>query len=107
LSSSGFEKGDSFAFIFILKSPFGISSTKYPIIERAKGSDVCQKPTNAPTFGSIQNEESDIFLHSTFNVVGSRICFLRTYKDTTGRDGITFIGDFYFHWDDIGVFTQI
>jgi len=32
-SSSGFEKDDSFAFIFTLKSPFGISSTKYPTRE--------------------------------------------------------------------------
>jgi hypothetical protein len=104
-SSSGLDKTDSFAFVFTLKNPVGIPPTKYPIRERAIRFAICHKPTNGPIFGSIQNGGSDIFLHSPFNVAGSRICFPKTYKDTAGKGVITFMGDFYFHCDDIEVFT--
>lgn len=68
---------------------------------------ICDRFSGGPTFGSLQNGGSDIFLHSPFNVVGSRIFFPQTYKDTTGKGRVTFTGDSHFYCDDIEIFTPI
>jgi hypothetical protein len=104
-SSSGFEQADSSAFLFTLKNPFGIPPTKYLIRKQAVQFAVCHKPKSGPTFGSLDNGGSDIFLYSPFNIRGSLIYFPQTYKDTTGKGANTFTGDVYFQCDDIEVFT--
>jgi hypothetical protein len=62
---------------------------------------------SGPTFGSIFNGGSDIFLHSPFNLAGSRIHFPQTYKDTTGKGKLTFTGDSHFLCDDVEIFTPV
>jgi hypothetical protein len=106
-SSSGTDKADSSAFLFTLKNPLGIIPTKYPIHERAIQFAVCDRLASGPTFGSIFNGGSDIFLHSPFNLAGSRIHFPQTYKDTTGKGKLTFTGDSHFLCDDVEIFTPV
>jgi hypothetical protein len=106
-SSSGVDKADSSAFLFTLKNPFGIAPTKYPIRKPAIGFAVSHKLHSGPTFGSLENGGSDIFLYSPFNEFGSRIFFPQTYKDTTGKGMTTFTGDFHFICNDVEVFAFV
>ena len=66
----------------------------------------CHKSTGGPTFRSVQNGGSNIYFHSPFNDLGSRIFFPETYKDTTGKGKNTFTGDSHFCCDDVEVFTH-
>jgi hypothetical protein len=106
-SSTTTDKADSSAFLFTLKNCCGLQPTKYSILERSVQLAVSHKINNGPTFGSINNGGSDIYLKSPFNADGSRIFFPNTYQDTTGKGRFTFTCDSHFSCDDVEAFLLI
>jgi hypothetical protein len=101
------DKYDIKAFLFTLKNPHGIQPTKYPIGERSASFAVSHRKTNGPTFGSINNGGSDIYVHCPFNSDGSRTHFPKSYIDITRKGKTTFTDNPHFSCKDVEVFLLI
>jgi hypothetical protein len=106
-SSSDQDKRDGNAFLFTLTNLYTIKPTKYPILERSTSFAVSHKRLTGPSFGSINNGGSDIYLQSPFNTGDSGVHFPASYRDTTGKGRITFTGEPHFSCEDVEIFLLV